>query len=59
MEAANRILRYLKTTPSKGLMGRPTKELLRPILILTGQGPLLTGNPPLTIVLSYGVISKL
>ena len=36
MEAVNRILRYLKTTPGKGSMSRKTNgELLSPILILT------------------------
>ena len=38
IEAVNKIMRYLKLTPDKGLgSGRQTKGVLRPILILTGQ----------------------
>ncbi|KAA0055134.1 putative mitochondrial protein [Cucumis melo var. makuwa] len=48
------VMRYLKTTPGKGLMFRKTdKRVLRPILILTGQSPLLTENPPPATVPLY------
>ena len=57
MEAVNRILRYLETTPRKGLMLKKKKrKTIKAYTTQTGQHLLLTGNlPPVTVHL-YGTI---
>ena len=56
MEDVNIILRYLKTTPSKGLMVRITDRQLRHILTQIGRDLLLTESLPSVIVPLFGTI---
>ncbi|KAA0050960.1 Cysteine-rich RLK (receptor-like protein kinase) 8 [Cucumis melo var. makuwa] len=51
MRAINKILRYLKATPGKGLRFRKTDNVLKLILILTGQDLLLKESLPQDTVL--------
>ena len=56
MKAVNEILRYLKTTPSKGLLFREIdRKAIEAYIDSTVQG-LLTTNPPLVTVPLYGAI---
>ena len=58
MEAVNRIQRYLKATPRKGLRFRKTdrEDVSKLILILTGQDLLLIESLPQDTILLCGAI---
>ena len=60
MEAVNKILRYLKATPGKGLRFRKTdRRCIEAIQTLTGQNLLLIENPPWDTQPLCGTISLL